>query len=401
MFETMDKAEQKNLEGNISKICWIDFFGGMWFPGPVFAVFLLANGMSLTQIGLIFASSSIMPFFFDIPSSIWADKYSRKSMLVLAWIAYLSMNAIYLFSHSFAMFFIAFSLNGIGTALSNGISNALTYESLLAIGKQDQYEKTQAKIKKYFYAGRLLASLAGAYVYTINPRGVFVFGVLASVACLALVIFLKEPHREKSISRSFHQIREGLGFLLHHKLTWYAVVVFSLMAGINELLYNYFQPVMQLAEISVKYFGIIYFASSALSILGLFIYPKVRKYLDWHKIIFLYLFIALITALFFATNWQFLVIAAIIVSSISSSSQDVFISNAINRIVPSSHRATALSIQSQIHLVFNAILIIAISGIADKFSIGFGMIIVSVLVIIISAMFLGLVYKKSAIAQVE
>jgi len=397
----MNKTEQKNLEGNISKICWIDFFGGMWFPGPVFAIFLLANGMSLTQVGLIFASSSVMPFFFDIPSSIWADKYSRKSMLALAWIAYLSMNTIYIFSHSFAMFFIAFSLNGVGTALSNGISNALTYETLLSLGKQEQYEKTQSKIKKYFYAGKLLASLAGAYVYTINPRGVFLFGAAASLACLVLVIFLKEPRREKSISRSFGQIREGLGFLLHHKLTWYAIVIFSLMAGINELLYNYFQPILKLAEVPVAYFGIIYFVSSALSIMGLVIYPKVCKYIDWHKIIYLYLFVALIEAFSFAIHSQFLVISAIIIASLSSSSQDVFISNVINKIVPSSHRATALSIQSQIHLIFNAILIVGISGIADKFSISIGMIIVSALVIIISAAFLKLTYKEAVIMQAE
>jgi len=397
----MKVTEHKKLEGNISKICLIDFFGGMWFPGPVFAIFLLANGMSLTQVGLIFASSSIMPFFFDIPSSIWADRYSRKSMLALAWIAYLLMNAIYIFSHSFLMFFIAFSLNGIGTALQNGISNALTYETLLSLGTQEQYEKTQAKIKKYFYAGRLLASLAGAYVYTIDPRGVFLFGVIASVASLVLVLLLKEPRREKSISRSFRQIREGLGFLLHHKLTWYAIIVFSLMAGIHELLFNYYQPVMQLARIPVAYFGVIYFISSALSILGLVIYPKVREYLDWRKTIFLYLIIALITALSFAANSYFLIIAAIIISSFSHSSQDVFISNVINKIVPSSHRATALSIQSQIHLIFNAILIVAISGIADKFSIGFGMLIVFVLVIIISAAFLKLTYKETVLAQTE
>lgn len=389
------------MQGNIKKICWIDFFGGMWFPGPVFAIFLLANGMSLTQVGLIFAGSSIIPFFLDIPSSIWADKYSRKSMLALAWIAYLAMNAMYLFSYSFIMFFVAFCLNGVGTALQNGISHALTYETLLSLGKQDQYEKTQAKIKKYFYTGRLLASLAGAYIYTINPRGVFLFGVMASVASLILVFLLKEPHRVKSISKSFSQIKEGLGFLLHYKIIWYAVIIFSLMAGTHELLYNYYQPVMQLAKIPVVYFGIIYFISSALSILGLVFYLKVCEYLDWRKTIFIYLIIVLITALSFATNLPLLIIVAIILSSFSHSSQDVFISNAINRIVPSSHRATALSIQSQIHLVFNAILIVAISGIADKFSIGFGMLIVSVLIVIISVVFLGLTHKGSALAKTE
>ncbi len=388
--------EIKNgLENNINRICWMDFLGGLWFPGPVFVIFLLSSGMNLTQAGLILASSSIMPFFLDIPSSIWADRYSRKSMLALAWIAYLLMNAMYIFSNSFEMFFIAFAFNGVGTALSMGILSALTYDTLLSLGKEDQYEKTQSRIKKYFYAGRLLASVAGAYVYLINPRMVFFFGTIASVLCLVLVFSIKEPPREKSISKSFHQIKEGFGFLLKHKITWYAIIIFSLMAGTYELLYNYFQPVMKLAEIPVEYFGIIYFISSALSILGLVFYPKVRKYLDRQKMIFSYLFIALITAFSFAINSQFLAIIAIVIFSFSYSSQDVFISNVINKIVPSTHRATALSIQSQIHLVFNSILLVAISGIADKFSIGFGMITVSVIVIIVSAAFLKVSVSRS------
>jgi len=382
------------LENNIGKICLINFLDGMWFPGSVFVIFLLGNGMSLAQVGLILAGSSIMPFFFDIPSSLWADKYSRKIMLALSWMAYLAMNAIYLFSHSFVMFFIAFCLNGIGTALSMGIFSAFVYDTLLSLGEEEAYEKTQSKIKRYFYAGRLSASIIGAYVYLINPRMVFLLSAIASIVCLILVFFLKEPPREISISKSFYQIKEGLGFLLKHKITWYSIVIFSLMAGISELLFNYFQPAMGSAQIPVTYFGIIYFLSSAFSILGLVIYPKLRKYIHWQKIIFLYLLIALATALSFATGSQFLIIAIIIVFSFFSSPQDVFISNVINRIVPSTHRATALSIQAQIHLLFNSILIVIISGIADKTSIGIGMIFTSALIVIISTVFLKLIYDK-------
>ena len=169
--------------------------------------------------------------------------------------------------------------------------------------------------------------------------------------------------------------------------------------GNLQLLFNYFQPVIKLAEIPVAYFGIIYFLSSALSILGLIFYPKVCKYMDWRKTMSLYLLIALIAAVFFATNSQFLIIVAIAVFSFSYSSQDVFISNIINRIVPSSHRATALSIQSQIHLIFNSILLVIISGISDKFSIGFGMALVSVLIIIVSVAFLKVVPLGSKISR--
>lgn len=158
---------------------------------------------------------------------------------------------------------------------------------------------------------------------------------------------------------------------------------------------------MKSAGIPVVYFGIIYFAANYFSFLGSAIYPKLREKIDGQKIMFLYLFITLIAALSFTTNSQFLIIAAIIISSLSLGLQGVFISNVINKIVPSTHRAIALSIQTQMHLAFNFILLVAISGIADKFSISFGMSIVFVLVIIISAAFLKLTYKKGVMVQAE
>lgn len=53
----MDVREKKNLESNLNKICLMLFIDRMWFAQPVFVIFLLAQGMSLTQIGWIVGGS--------------------------------------------------------------------------------------------------------------------------------------------------------------------------------------------------------------------------------------------------------------------------------------------------------------------------------------------------------
>ena len=366
----------------------------MWFPGSVFVIFLLSNGMNLTQVGLILSANALMPFIFDLPSSIWADKHSRKSMLIWMEIAYFLQNAIYIFAHSFWALFLATCSNGIGTALSLGITSAFVYDTLISLGKEKQYEKVQTKVMGSRYAGMLLASVGG-FVYLVNPRMVFWLASIVTAIGIIVTILLKEPVREKGIAKPYLHIKEGFTFLLKHKNIWYTVVTFSLMAGICELLHNFYQPVMQSAGIPVAVFGIVYFFVSAFSFLGTVAYPKLRKYLDSRKIMLLYLLLTMLAALSFATNSQFLVVVAIIVASVSMGLQGVFISSVINKIVPSSHRAIALSIQTQMHLVFNFILLIIVSAVADKFSISLGMLLVSATIAIASAAFLKFVPLKS------
>ena len=388
----MDKIEQKGLEGNVGKICLMNFLDGLWFPMSVFVIFLLDNGMSLTQAGLILGAYSIMPFFLDLPSSILADKHSRKSMLILMSLAYLFQNIFYFFGHSFAIFFLASCFNGIGTALSMGISSAFVYDTLLSIGKEKNYEKAQSKVMVSLFAGRLLAS-AGVFIYLIDPRMVFSLATVVTFAGLCVAFSLKEPPRQKSASKPLLHINEGFAFLFKHKIVWHTAIVFSLMAGVCGVLFDYYQPVMKAAGISVAYFGMVYFVANSFSFAGAFFYPKLSKYAGWKKIMLLYLAIALVAALSFATQSQFSIIAAVIISSLSLGLQGVFISNIINKIAPSTHRAIALSIQTQMQLIFNFILLMAVSIISDKISIAAGMILLSVFVAIAGTVFLKLAYK--------
>jgi hypothetical protein len=106
----------------------------------------------------------------------------------------------------------------------------------------------------------------------------------------------------------------------------------------------------------------------------------------------------LITALSFATGSQSLVILAVIGSSLSLGLQSVFIGNAINKVVPSTHRATSLSIQTQMQLVFDAVILMIVSIVAEKISIGAGMVFIAIIIAIALVAFLKLANERPALA---
>lgn len=364
------------------------FVDGLWFTGPIFILFLLDKGMSFAQIGIIMGGNYLMSFIFDLPSSIWADKYSRKFILILGGIFLMLCNIFIYAFDSFVMFFAAFCLAGIGNALITGTNNAFFYDTLLSMGKEKQYDKILSGLLKYYFVSRIISSVAGAYLYHINPKLPFLLTALADFAYVIVAFWLEEPMREKSISKSFAQIKEGLIFLSKHKLIWNTIVIFSITGAMWDVLYSYSQPAMEASMIPVVYFGIIYALGNLFGLLGASFYSKIKSRIDWRGVMILYLLINLIVSFFFGTQIAILTILSVALLTFSSGSFDIFIGGIVHDVVPSSHRATTLSIRNQMYMLFSLILINVVSFFMDRSSFMIGMIVSAAIVLMTLLAFL-------------
>jgi predicted MFS family arabinose efflux permease len=390
----MTDPTQKQLEKNIDRTCLIGFVDGMWFPFPIIILFFLRSGMSMSQIGMIVGASYAVSLLLDIPSSVWADKYSRKSVLIVGSTAFMLLNIIIFLSDSFGMFFLAFCLNGVGTACWTGIFSAFVYDTLLSLGREKQYEQTQARLLKYFFGGRIIASIFGVYIYSIDPKMPFLLSALANFACVMVVFTFKEPIREKSISKSFDQVKEGLAFLLKHRMIWNTVIVFSIVVALWDVLFAYYQPVMQASGIPLAYFSIVYVFVSLSGLLGASLYQKMKSKIDWKGIMLIYLFIDLVSSVFFGTQIAALVVLSIALLTFASGSFDIYIGGIVHRIVPSSHRATTLSIRSQMYMLITLLFINVVSFTTDHGSLPMGMLLIAALGAITLIFFLAFVAKE-------
>lgn len=380
--------KQKNLEGNISKLYLMSLADGLWFTGPIFILFLLDKGISFSQIGLIMGGNYLMAFIFDLPSSIWADKYSRKFILILSGISFMLCNILVYMFDSFAIFFLAYCLGGIGNALMAGTHNAFFYDTLFSMGKEKQYENILSKLLKYYFVSRIISSILGAYMYRMDPKLPFLLTALADFVFVITAFQLKEPIRKRSVSKSLAQIKEGLTFLFKHKLVWYTIVIFSIAGAVWDVLYDYSQPAMEASKIPVIYFGIIYSLGNLFGVLGASFYSRIKSKVDWKGIMMLYLLIDLAVSLFFGTQIAALVILSVALLTFSSGSFDIFIGSIIHDVVPSSHRATTLSIRNQMYMLFSLILINIVSFFIDRSSFLVGMLISTAIVLMTLLAFL-------------
>jgi len=392
----MNIKEKNSLEGNLDKVYLMNFFDGLQFTLPIFAIFLLDNGMNLAQIGLILGGAYIVQFILDIPFSIWADKHSRKSFLILSNVSFMLLNLILYLSHSFEMFFLAYCFNGLGTAFTSGISGAFVYDTLLSLGKEKQYENVQVKIIKNRFVGKIIAIGAGGYIYHINPRMPFLLQALSSLVCVVIAFRFMEPLCEKSISKTFNQIKEGAGFLFKHKIIWVTVIVFCFADAIHDILVNYYQPVMRASGISsLTYFSAIYIFVNILGLLGAHFYPKIKSKIDWKNIMVIYLLVNAICSVFFGIQNAVLVVFSIALFTFVTASYDIYISSILHKLVPSSHRATTLSLFGLMYNLFSFILIYIISFFMDRYSIFVGMLVSALIMLAVLLVFIKIVYNKN------
>jgi len=384
----MDRDNHRKLERNIDKTCLISLVDGMWFPLPIFVIFFMEKGMGMTEIGLILGASYAVSLILDIPSSIWADKYSRKSILLLGNLSFMLLNLIIYLHQSFWAFFLAFCLNGVGVACWTGIFSAFIYDSLLSLGKEGSYEKTQARMMKYYFVGRLIAAFFGVYLYSIDARLPFLLSAAANSVCVALALTFTEPSRDKSISKSFDQIREGLSFLLRHRSVWNTVLTFSVVGAIWDVLFNYYQPAMQASGIPMDDFTLVYVFVSLFGFIGATLYQVMKSKVDYRGIMLIYLSIDLIASLFFGTEISILVIISIALLTFSSGSFDIYIGSIIHKTVPSSHRATTLSVRNLMYMFLSLIFINVVNITTDHSSILIGMLVSASIISVAALLFL-------------
>jgi len=386
----MLKFIEQSYSSNIPKLYWASFFEAMWFPEPIWILYFISTGLNLEQIGILVGILFITQVIFEIPSSIWADRYSRKNILVIGMIFWL-IAQIFFLGNSFISFVLMSLFSGISSAFASGTEAAITYDTLLNLGREKEYDHIKSKIQGIFFIGRAVAVIVGVLAYTYDHKLPFLLSVITAILAIILLFLLKEPKFHKSSGTHSRQIKEGLKFLLANEKVWLIILVFSLISASSNMLYNYYQPVFDFAGLPIIYFIYVYLAVNIVSLIGSISYTKLAKVFSNNGILVLYLLATLAVSLSFASGKLILILPLILLLSFCFGSHDIYVTSLINEIVPSSHRATTISIQSLISKIMMSVLMVIIGQIVNNYSIFWGMIFNAGVVLVA---FVGFLYAR-------
>lgn len=219
---------------------------GMIFWYGIEKLFQLSIHLSIQQIitvGIIGQASKIL---FELPTSVFADRWSRKNTLIAANVAMIVCTLIMGTSDNLPQYIIGVLFWSLSDALNSGVYSAFAYDSLGAMGLQRRFRKIYTRMMnaEFLMIGisGLIAGLLGTY---FNFRVSYFITVIPMILVVKLLLDMKEPviHRTTADDLTWlRHISGAFGLMKKAKVRW-PIAIFITLIGLQTLWYEYYQLV--------------------------------------------------------------------------------------------------------------------------------------------------------------
>lgn len=162
------------------KFCAYGFLKNLRFFDAFLLLFFLENGISYTQIGIIYATREIIINLFEIPSGIIADTYGRKNSLIAAFVAYIISFLFFYLMADFYWFMVAIILYGMGDAFRSGTHKGMIMDYLRLNDWENHKVNYYGHTRSWSQKGSAISALfAGVLVfYSGSYRSIFLYSVV-------------------------------------------------------------------------------------------------------------------------------------------------------------------------------------------------------------------------------
>ena len=354
-----------SLEKNIQRLYLVNVLSSAQFHLVVYTLFLLAKGFSTQQFFLIESAYYLIALLMEVPTGAFSDRKSRKWSLVIASAIGLINTPIIILSDSFVLVLLAMSIGGVSSALVSGTDTAILYDTLKALNQESDFKRISGKMGWYTSLSMALAGIIGGLIAQVDMAYAWWAYLGAGILALFVKLTLQEPpfFRETQKEESYLQ---HLGKSLRLSLTGDAGY-FVLYAATIWLFFSIgfwlWQPYLKLSAVPIAWFGFIY---AAQNLVGGYASKQAHRVEGKIGVRNSLLLIPLLLAAAFVLESQFVFVLGflfIFAQSVASGCFGPLLGDYINKRIPSSKRATVLSIKNMV----NSILFITISPLVGHF----------------------------------
>ncbi|MDC7238903.1 MAG: MFS transporter [Spirochaetales bacterium] len=334
-------------------------------------IWLALNGFSLLELGILEGVFHLTSFLMEVPTGAVADLWGRKQSRVLGRIFFLGSLLFLWFSDSLFFQALGFVLTAISYNLESGAGEALVYDSLAHLKREDEFTGIRGKKELIFQMASIIAFLAGGYLAVKSYS--IVFGAALAIGVLSVLnaLLMEEPPIERSGERVeggifrkiglslFNQTRDSLLVIRKEPRIAYLILFSEGIFVFATTQYFYLQTWWKFEGYSEFYMGIVFAIQCLLAGMSAVAAPVLdRRFgaLRLMKITPLLLLLSLWGCALFHLKAPFFILTGLFEGVLI-----VSISNYINALIPGEYRATILSYQSMV-FSFLMILIFPVTG---------------------------------------
>lgn len=376
----------RNIKNNIKVDYAYRFLSYLNISSAIWGLYMSFKGMSLIQIGLIEGIFHITGLISEVPSGALADLMGRKKSIVIGRVLSLISAIMLLYSNTFLMFVIAFIVSALSYNLNSGSEEALVYDSLKIMGREDEYLKLNGKLSLIMEIAQGLAVFIGGYLADKNFELSYLVAVLIAIFTLGTALLFKEvvplENKKENVNFKSH-FKEIFELLKSNRKLVNFLLFFSSLYAFSATVYFYGQQHLSNRGYSPFEISLIFLVNGGISALGAIISSGLYKRYKNKVILIIPIMLSLSMIAVAISSGNILFLSIWIASFLTAIMQPIT-SNILNSIIESKHRATIISVESMFYSL-SMIILFPISGfIGDNTSLEVTFIILGILSLILS-----------------
>ncbi len=201
-----------SYKANLWKMNLFMFLRGFQiFAGILVPFFTKWAGLNYFQISLLLTAFTLSVFLLEIPTGVIADKFGRKTSLILSGFLNALAIIVYAISPNFYVLLIAEIIWGLAIALMSGANDALVYDSLIVLGREKESKSILGKFQSFDILAIGIAAPLGSYLSSIiSLQQVMFISFIGPFLAFIIALTLKEPPIKKTREKYFVLIKKGL-----------------------------------------------------------------------------------------------------------------------------------------------------------------------------------------------
>lgn len=195
----LSPAARRAYAANIRRFYLYKFLNNLYLWLPIWVLYLQeTRHLSLTQVTILEAPFWLVIVLAEVPTGAVADRWGRKVSLLLGCLLYSVGIFFFGIAETFPLLMLSYLVWAVSMTLSSGADTALAYESLAAIGREDEFRKVIGRAQAAGIAASLVGLLLGAPLAEATSLTVPIFAGAAVGLLTALVVLtLREPPRHE------------------------------------------------------------------------------------------------------------------------------------------------------------------------------------------------------------
>lgn len=192
----MPKSQKKlNLSRQKRALLLLEWATGFRPAGSIWVLLLALRGFSLVEVGAAEAMFHVVSLCGELPSGLLADLLGRKRTLLLSHAMFVLASLVMAGAEGRLGVFLSLAVSAVAWNLQSGTREAVTYESMLQAGREEDYlrfSSLQNGLFRLSDGGAML--LAGATVL-LGWRAAYLIDAAIAAAGLCGALALTEPER--------------------------------------------------------------------------------------------------------------------------------------------------------------------------------------------------------------